>query len=429
MDEIFIILFLIILNGIFSMSEVAVISARKSKLNQDVKTGSRSARIALKLANEPDWFLSTIQIGITLIGILTGIYSGDALAGDFSKVLEDWGMNPAYAYQVGQVLIIVAVTFVTIIFGELVPKRIGLALADRAARIIAIPMYFLSKLAMPFVWILSNTTFILVKILGIDKHESKVTEDEIRSMIQEGTESGEVQEVEQDIMERVFVLGDLKVSSIMTHRMDLVVLDVDMTAEEIEKIIQENLYEAYPVVDGDMDRVKGLITLKDLILTLHRSDFCLAEVLKPSTFFPETMSVYKALEQMKQKRISRALVCDEFGSLCGLVTLKDILEGLVGSIDEPQEEADIVECKDGTLLVNGQCPFYDFLAYIDLEELYVPNQYSTVGGLMIDLLEHIPTEGESINWNGYTFEVVDMDGIRIDKILVTAPPEEKTDED
>ncbi len=420
MDDIIIILLLILLNGVFSMSEIALISARKSKLSSEAKKGSKTAKAALELANEPDRFLSTVQIGITLIGILTGIYSGDVLAKDFSEILHSWGLSLKYAYPIAQTLIIIIVTYLSIVIGELVPKRIGLNLADSAAKFIAIPMKVLSWIAMPFVWILSQSTVLLIRILGLSKSASKVTEEEIKSIIQEGTDAGEVQEVEQDIMERVLVLGDLKISSIMTHRKELETIDIHATKEEIEKTIEESTFEAYPVVDGDLENIKGIVYLKDLAVKLGKPDFQLTSLIRPITYFPENMTVYKVLEQMKAAQINRAFVCDEFGSIEGIITLRDIFEGLVGSIDELHQDPDIVKRKDKPgWLVDGQCPIYDFLAYFHREDLYMPSDYSTVGGLILEELEHIPHSGEIVKWQNFVFEIVDMDGIRIDKILVT----------
>ena len=420
MKEIIIIILLILLNEVFSMSEIALISARKSKLASEAKRGSKTAAAALKLSNEPDRFLSTIQIGITLIGILTGLYSGDTLAKNLGDIFVTWGMSGSYAYGIAQVLIVIIVTYLSIVVGELVPKRIGLNLADGAARVVARPMQMLSVIAMPFVWLLSKSTALLVSILGIKDAENKVTEEEIKSMIQEGTESGEVQEVEQDIMERVFVLGDQRVSSIMTNRKDIVCMDISMTVEEIRKVITDELHEAYPVIAGNMDDVRGFVTLKDLILTLNKEDFDFASVVSPAVYFPENMTVYKALEGLRTQKVSRALVCDEFGSLQGVITLRDILEGLVGSIDDAQDQPYIVPRHDNkSWLVDGMCPFYDFLAHFEREDLYRPSDYATVGGLVLNLLEHIPVAGEQVEWNGFTLEVVDMDGARIDKLLVT----------
>ena len=404
------------------MSEVALISARKSRLSSDAKKGSKSAKVALKLANDPDRFLSTVQIGITLIGILTGIYSGNRIAADLTETMISWGVSVTYASALAQGIIVVVVTYLTIIFGELVPKRIGLSVAEKAAKVVARPMRVLASIALPFVWLLSKSTEIIFNLLGIKETDNKVTEEEIKSIIEEGTEEGEVQPVEKDIMQRVFLLGDLKVSSIMTHKSDIVWLDMDMTADEVRAVVNENLFDFYPIADGDLDHVKGIVNLKDLVVHLSNPDFKLASLIHEATYFHESMNVYKVLEQMKMQKISRALVCDEFGICTGIITLRDILEGLVGNVDDPEEEPDIIKRvnKEGWL-VDGQCSLYDFLCYFNRSDLFEASEYHTLGGLLLKELQHIPTSGETLQWNGFTFEVVDMDGARIDKVLVTTP--------
>lgn len=425
MEEIIIILLLILFNGIFAMSEIAVISARKTTLSNDEKKGSRSARTALRLANDPDRFLSTVQIGITLIGILTGIYSGASLSGKFAAMLESVGLPSGLAYPVAQVLIVVVVTYLTIIFGELVPKRIGMSVAEKVSKIIARPMHVLSVIAGPFVWILSKSTEAVVNLLGVNNAESKVTEEDIKSIVQEGKEDGEVQEMEQDIVERVFMLGDLKVDSLMTHRSEVVTLDVNLNNEEIKAMISEDLHEAYPVIDRGIDSIMGVVLLNDLIFRLENSSLNLRELMRPAVYFYENMSVYKALEQMKEKRLTQAFVCDEFGSFQGVITLRDILEGLVGTIDEVNNDPEIIKRDDSeSWLVDGQCSFYDFLAYFDREDLYESTQsYNTLAGLIIEQLKHIPQSGEHTEWNCFNLEIVDMDGARIDKVLVTMKKE------
>lgn len=406
------------------MSEVALISARKTRLSTDAKKGSKAAGVALKLANDPDRFLSTVQIGITLIGILTGIYSGNKIASDFSDILVSWGIPVNYSATLAQGIIVVIVTYLTIIFGELVPKRIGLSIAEQAAKTVSRPMNLLSTLALPFVWLLSKSTELIFNLSGIKEADNKVTEEEIKSIIQEGTEDGEVQPVEQDIMQRVFLLGDLKVSSIMTHKSDIVWLDTDMGADEVKKLLSQKLYEFYPIAEGDLDHVKGIVNLKDLVLHLYEPDFKLEALIHEAVFFHESMNVYKALEQMKARKISRALVCDEFGVCTGIITLRDILEGLVGTMDAPGEEPDIIKRVSGDgWLVDGQCALYDFLCYFDRQDLFENAEYHTLGGLILQQLQHIPTSGETLQWNGFHLEIVDMDGARIDKVLVTVSPQ------
>ena len=411
------------------MSEIAVIQARKTTLSNDEKKGSKGAKTALRLANDPDRFLSTVQIGITLIGILTGIYSGASLSGRFSDVFESFGMPERWAYPLAQGLIVIIVTYLTIIFGELVPKRIGMSVAERVSEIISRPMYVLSVIAGPFVWVLSKSTEAVVNLLGVKNAESKVTEEDIKSIVQEGKEDGEVQEVEQDIVERVFMLGDLTVDSIMTHRSDVVTLDVSMSNDELKAVLNDNLYEAYPLIDRGIDNILGVVLLKDLLFRLDDKTLKLKSIMHPAVYFYENMSVYKALEQMKEKRLTQAFICDEFGSFQGIITLRDILEGLVGTIDEVNNDPEIVK-REGSesWLVDGQCSFYDFLSYFDKEDLYDSEQqdYNTLAGLIIEQLKHIPQAGERTEWNCFNFEIVDMDGARIDKVLVTL---KETDEE
>ena len=304
-------------------------------------------------------------------------------------------------------------------------------MAERVSKVIARPMYVLSVIAGPFVWILSKSTEVMVNLLGVKNAETKVTEEDIKSIVQEGKEDGEVQEVEQDIVERVFMLGDLTVDSIMTHRSDVVALDVNMTADEIRNVLNENMYEAYPLVERDMDNILGVVLLKDLIFRLDNGTPDLKSIMHPAVYFYENMSVYKALEQMKEKRLIQAFICDEFGSFQGLITLRDILEGLVGTIEGVNNEPEIVK-REGSesWLVDGQCSFYDFLSYFDKEDLYDSDEqdYNTLAGLIIEQLKHIPQAGERTEWNGFHFEVVDMDGARIDKVIVTldeSPREEE----
>ena len=418
--EFIIIIVLILLNGLFSMSEIAVISARKSSLTNDSRKGSHGARIALKLANEPNKFLSTVQIGITLIGILTGIYSGDALADDFGVKLAAWGFPMEYAHITAQSLIVIFVTYLTILFGELVPKRIGMSASSRVAKLLARPMYWLSLIASPFVWLLAQSTSLIFSLLNINTSSEKVTEEEIKSMIDEGTESGEVQEVEQDIVDRVFSLGDRSVNTIMTHRNDIVAIDIDMPNTQIYHTVCEHLFQVYPITrNRTLDDIVGIVYLKDLFGKVQETSFNLRDVIRPAQYFHENMDVYKALDQIRKGHTKYGLICDEFGSLQGIITIKDILEALVGSLPSETEDPDILPRKDGGWLIDGQCSFYDFLKHFDCEDLYSESNHNTLGGLILQQLGHIPHAGETLQWNEFHLEIMDMDGARIDKVLVT----------
>lgn len=395
--EFLIILLLIILNGFFAMSEIAMISARRSNLEMQARQGDAGARQAQKLIEDPDKFLSTIQIGITLIGILTGIYSGDALATKFGRELAALGISLRTATVVAQITIVIVVTYLTLIFGELVPKRIGMNSAEKIAKLAARPM----------------------RLLGLRKSDSKVTEEEIRSIIQEGAEDGEVQEVEQKIMGRVFSLGDRTVESIMTFRSELVWIDTAMTPEQIRERVNREPHNRYPVGEGSLDKLAGVVYLKDLFRHIDEPGFDIRNHLSPAKFFHEGFEVYSALEQLRSEQLGYGIVCDEFGVTRGIVTLKDIFEALVGEIPDSYEEPDIVRREDGSVLIDGQCPFYDFLAFFGEENAIPRNAYNTISGLVLDQLKHIPATGEKLRWNSFDLEIVDMDGVRIDKILVT----------
>ena len=425
--EAFIILLLIFINGVFSMAEIAMISSRKSKLNAEASNGDKAARAAVRISSDPDKFLSTVQMGVTLVGILTGIFSGDSLARDFASLLTSLGIGAGTASVLSKAIIVFIVMFLSILLGELIPKRIAMSNPEKVAKALAGLMRFVSWTASPVVWLLAKSTALCAKALGIKERESKVTEDEIKSIIEEGKDEGEVSPVEQDIVERVFTLGDLSVSTIMTLRDDIVWLDLEMTEDEIIKTIESTIFEQYPVVDGDIDHVVGVLSIKDYVTALRKDNHLdLKKMMKEAHYVHENMSIYTVLEYMKSERIHRALVCDEFGGLEGIISLKDIFDALVGNM-APQElmkEPDIIARKDGEgWLVDGQCSIYDFLSHFDLGENMEDYDFSTVGGLLLENLQHVPKSGEKTEWQGFSFEVADMDGARIDKIIVKKLPD------
>ena len=425
--EAFIILLLIFINGVFSMAEIAMISSRKSKLNAEASNGDKAARAAVRISSDPDKFLSTVQMGVTLVGILTGIFSGDSLARDFASLLTSLGIGAGTASVLSKGIIVFIVMFLSILLGELIPKRIAMSNPEKVAKALAGLMRFVSWTASPVVWLLAKSTELCTKALGIKERESKVTEDEIKSIIEKDKKEGEVSPVEQDIVERVFTLGDLSVSTIMTLRDDIVWLDLEMTEDEIIKTIESTIFEQYPVVDGDIDHVVGVLSIKDYVTALRKDKHLdLKKMMKEAHYVHENMSIYTVLEYMKSERIHRALVCDEFGGLEGIISLKDIFDALVGNM-APQElmkEPDIIARKDGEgWLVDGQCSIYDFLSHFDLGENMEDYDFSTVGGLLLENLQHVPKSGEKTEWQGFSFEVADMDGARIDKIIVKKLPD------
>lgn len=419
MYDLVIIIALILLNGVFSMSEVALISARKSKLAADAKSGSRNAATALKLQSEPDRFLSTVQIGITLIGILTGLFSGATIATELGNYLASSGISPKLAMSLSKIVIVTIVTYLSIVVGELVPKRIGLGKADTIAKTVAGPMKLLSIITYPVVWLLSVSTSLLVKLLNIGNSSSTVTEEEIKSLIKEGTDAGEVREVEQDIMERALVMGDSRIDAIMTSRKDVAALTIGMDEENIRKVLATDLHSTYPVFDREKEEICGVVSLKQLILSLGSPGFNIEKELTSGLCMPDTMTFYDALETFKTSGEHTALVYDEYGNFQGIVTLRDILDGLIGNIVQGDEGPMIVKRPDKEeWLVDGQCPIYDFLEYFGCEDLYKPSTYTTIGGLILEEMKKVPVEGDLITWNCFRLEIADMDRARIDKVAV-----------
>jgi putative hemolysin len=417
--EIIIILLLILLNGLLSMSEIALVSARKARLETLAKKGKKSAQKVLDLSKEPDKFLSVIQIGITLIGILTGLYSGEAFAGNLADVLSLISVIQPYSLTVSKIIIVIIVTYLTLVFGELVPKRIGMGFAEQVAIFVSKPMDFLSKLTAPFVWLLSTSSKAVIALLGLNNQDNnRVTEEEIKAIVHEGYKVGEVQEVEQDIVERVFHLGDRTVGSIMTHRSDLIWMDVSDNIEKIRKKVNDNTYNMYPVVLNKIDNIQGVVYLKDLFKSIDSKDFSMTKITRPARFIQENMSVYKALEQFRRERVMCGIVADEFGSVQGLVTLKDIVDALIGELNEEGETQEIVKRRDGSVLLDGQYSFFSFLEYFDMEDLYEEYDYNTLSGLILEILERVPKVGDTFSWMDFDFEIVEMDGARIDKVLV-----------
>ena len=418
--EILIILFLILLNGIFSMSEIALISARKNRLETAAKKGNKNAKAALDLANSPNEFLSTVQIGITLIGILTGIYSGDKITTDVQNFVATFEALSPYANSIAVGIVVVVLTFFSLVLGELLPKRIGLNYPEAIAKAVALPMKIVSTVTMPFIWLLTTSTDFLLKMLQIKPTaDGKVTEEEIKAIIKEGTEVGEVQEIEQDIVERVFHIGDRKVNSLMTHRSDIVYLSLEDTKEEIKAKVIDELHSVYPVCEDNLDNVIGLVLLKDLFVSFESGTFDLKSITRDAVYLIEQTSAYKALENFKTSKMHYAFVVDEHAIFQGVITLNDILEALVGDAsDFDEDEYKLVANEDGTWLVDGQYSLHDFLTFFDLDELINDYEVTTVSGFFITELGNIPNQGDKIIWNKLDLEALTMDGAKIDKVLI-----------
>lgn len=418
--EVFIILGLILLNGVFAMSEMALISSRKVRLENEAKRGDKKAGKALALASNPDKFLSTIQIGITSIGILTGFFSGASIVQWLSAQFALVPFLAGSANTLAVVSVVIIVTYLSLVLGELVPKRVAMSHPERYAKAVAGPMNFISKIGIPFIWLLSASTNGMLKLFGVSPTPTgKVTEEEIKAILQEGADDGEIKEVEHDIVERVFNLSDRDVNTLMTHRNDLIWLDVEDSVDEIRRTIQARVFNVYPVASEQLDEIVGVVFLKEFFADFKNEDFNLRNYIRPAQFVPETMSAYNVLELFRKSQQFYALITDEFGSIQGMLTISDLTEALVGNIIEPDEhEEQIIEREDGSWLVDGQYSFYDFLAFFDMEDLYQEHDFNTLSGLILDILERIPVEAEKLRWKDFEIEIVDMDAARIDKVLV-----------
>ncbi len=428
MVEVVILLLLIVINGLFSMSEIALVSARKGRLESMAAKGDLKAKKALELSENPEVFLSATQIGITLISILTGLYSGDKFSDDLKPYIEKIELLKPYASAIATTLIVVLVTFLSIIFGELMPKRVGMLKAEKIARLVAGPMYLFSRFTHPFVWLLMQVSGFLFRLFNIKQTgDNLVTEEEIKAIITEGSEHGAIEEEEKEIIERVFHLGDRNITSLMTHRTDIAWVDCRDTVKTVKEKIRNQPYSSYPVCEDTVDNIKGLVFMKDLFIAADESK-TMEQLMRKALFVPENNSAYQLLEKFKQTGIHSCFIVSEYGTLEGLITLNDILEAIVGDVPQTgQEEYQIVERKDGSFLVDAQLPFYDFLSRFDKTEWMNEgeHEFDTLAGFVLHELERIPHAGDNFEWKGFNFEIIDMDGQRIDKLLITLSEEIK----
>ena len=417
--EILILAGLILLNGLFSMAEIALVSARKSRLEAQANRGDKEAKEALKLANKPENFLSTVQMGITVVGILTGIYSGEKITDDFALYLDRWPKLQPYSHGLATAIVVIIITYFTIIFGELVPKRLGLSNPEAIAKTVARPMHWLSRITYPFIWLLSKSSNAIVSIFKLKSNDNQVTEEEIKAIISEGTEQGTIEETEQEIIERVFHLSDRNITSLMTHRSDIVWFNTEDTEEAIKEKIMREPHSVYPICERDIDNIKGVVSIKDLYTNPDNIPF--KNLMKPALFVPENNTAFQVMEKFKESQLHSCFIVDEYGTILGMITLNDILEAIIGDMPQPDiPEYEIKEREDGSYLVDAQIPFYDFLTRFEKQEWMHEGEqeFDTLAGFILHKLERIPHTGDKLEWKGFTIEIVDMDGHRIDKILV-----------
>ena len=427
--EIIILLFLIFLNGLFVVSEIALVSARKARLESMAEKGDLNAKRALDLSNNPHIFLSAAQIGITLIAILIGVYSGEKFSVHLKPAIAKISLLADYAHNISIAIIVIIVTFISIIFGELIPKRFGLMRAEKIAKAVSGPMMFFAKITHPIVWLLNTISQFFFNIFNIQKSkDDAVTEDEIKTMITEGTVAGTIEEEEKDIIERIFHLGDRNITSLMTHRSDIIWFDMDDNEEKIKEKIVIEPHSIYPICDGDIDNLKGMVSLKDLYVTDDLTKF--KQIMRTALFVPENNSAYQVLEKFKQTKQHSCFIVDEYGTLQGMITLNDILEAIVGDFPESDiHDYEVKEREDGSFLVDAQIPFYDFLSRFDKAEWLNEgeHEFDTLAGFILHELERIPQTGDKFEWKGFKIEIIDMDGHRIDKALVMISEELRED--
>jgi putative hemolysin len=422
-SEILIVLAIILVNAVFVLSEMSVASSRKVRLQERVNDGDKRAATALKLIEHPNLFLATVQIGITLVGVFLGAVGGARLSGPLSGLLLGVPALAPYADTLALTIVVIAITFVSIVLGELVPKRIALHNPERLASLLAGPMLLVSTLFKPFVWLLGRITDLILKLMGVEPgNEPPVTEEEIQLLIDQGTQAGVFEEAEHDMVEGVFSLADQRVYSLMTPRPDVVWLDIGDSIEEIREKLAQSNFSRFPVRQGSLDAIVGIVKARDLLVqSLNNEPIVLKNLLRPAFFVPETMFASRALELFKEKGTDMLLVIDEFGALQGLLTINDILEEIVGEmeIEEPQA----TQRPDGSWLLDGMLEVDEFKEIFDLPLLPHEDEYETLSGFVMMSLGRVPQPTDRFEWHGLKFEVMDMDGRRVDKVLVTTLPQ------
>lgn len=421
--ELLIIILLVILNGIFSMSEMSLVSSRKFKLENAGKKGSGGAKKALQLSENPTKFLSTVQIGITLIGILLGVYSGENLTTDFQNFLARIPALEAYSKPLATTGIVVFITYLSILLGELLPKRIAMTFPERIITMVAKPMDLLSKITSPFVWLLSTSNNLILNLLGIRSNsDSIITEEEIKSIVKESAQEGEIEQIEHNIVERVFELGDRKINTLLTHRTAMTFFNVDDSLEKILAAIREDKHAAYPVTrDNDIDDIIGIVLLRDLFPIDDPETFSLQQYLKQPVFLNENYYAYKVLEIFRKEQNHYGIVIDEYGNTVGMVTLGDVLDALVGdTVTIDNFDYRITERDENSWLADGQYPIVEFLKYFDLDfEFDNRDNYTTMVGLFLNANNGTANVGDRIRIEDLELEIIDKDGQRVDKIMIT----------
>lgn len=421
-NEIAMIIFLIAINAVLAMSEAALMSSKKARLQQSVSEGNAAAKLALKLIEDPNIFLSTIQIGITLIGVLAGAVGGATLSAALAEQLRGVPYLSAHSDSIALSVVVLSITVLTIWLGELVPKRLGINSPEKIAQIVAGPMLLLSTIFSPIVKGMSAATNFALKVFGVKATaEPPITEEELQILIDQGTQAGVFEESEQDMVEGIFSLGDSRVYSLMTPRTEVVWLDVNETPEEIRAKIAACSFSRFPVREDSLESIVGIVRSRDILVeSLAGNQINLKKLLQPAHFIPETMFASRALEMFKEKNAELLLVIDEFGGFQGLLTANDIIEEIVGAMEF--EEPQATQRQDGSWLLDGMLEVDEFKELFKMETLPHEDEYETLSGFTMTQMGRVPQTGDIFEWNGFRFEIIDMDGRRVDKVLVSAQP-------
>jgi len=424
LNEIVFIIVLILVNGVLAMSEAAMVASRKARLQQQANDGDKASRTALHLLEDPNVFLSTVQIGITLVGVLAGAVGGATLSDALAIALARIPILAPYSETVAIGIVVLTITVLSIWLGELVPKRLALHSPERIARAVAGSMLFISRAFSPLVKLLGLATNLVLKLMGIKPSlDPPITEEELQVLMDQGTRAGVFEESEHDMVEGVFSLADQRVYSLMTPRPDVVWLDVEDSVEDIRQKLEQSNFSRFPVRQDSLDAIVGIVKARDLLVqSLNNEPIKIKNLLKPAFYVPETMFASRALELFKEKGTDMLLVIDEFGALQGLLTINDILEEIVGEmeIDEPQA----TQRQDGSWLLDGMLEIDEFKEIFDLPLLPHESEYETLSGFVMVSLGRVPQPTDRFEWNGLNFEVMDMDGRRVDKLLVTTLPQQ-----
>lgn len=422
--EIFLIVVLITINGLFSMTEIAVVSARRVRLLQDAEDGDAGAATAIELQEKPDRFLSTVQIGITLVGILSGAFGGATASQSLSAVIAQVPLFAPYSATIAFTIVILIITFFSLVIGELVPKNIALTRPETIAKIFSRPMALVSRFTAPFVWLLSSSTNLILKIFRITKStDATITEEEIKAHIAHGTEIGILEETEQELIESVIRLDDQRITALMSSRLKIHWLNIDDEPEINRQKLIDSQYSRLPVGRGSLDEIIGFVKAKDLLsryLADGKLDF--ESVIKQALFVPETQTALELLELFRDSNSHFALIVNEFGTTEGLITMNDILEAIVGDLSFAGEiNPSSVRREDGSYLLDGRLSVAEFREILQIKKMPKTERqyYQTLGGFVLERMERVPHEGEKFEWDNYIFEIVDMDGKRVDKVLAT----------